>query len=141
MNPLEKLREICLAYPGSTEGTHYGEIVFSVGDAMFASAGAKRGPPKVIVKLDAEHAKRLVATDKRFKKYTYEPNGVAISGADVTDWKHIAALVEESHRICVLTPLGAAPPTAVVSKPATPAKAKVTAKARTKAKPKTSNAR
>jgi hypothetical protein len=102
MTAIEKVRDICLAFPNTSEGAHYGEIVFKVGDKLFASAGDKRGPCKVIVMLEAAHVTSLLANDKRFKPYTYEKNCVQIKASDVKDWDdEIAPLIAESYRLNV----------------------------------------
>ena len=58
---LAKFREYCLAKPGATEGTPFGEtvLVFKVGGKMFALASLDEVPPRVNLKCDPDLALEL----------------------------------------------------------------------------------
>lgn len=55
---LEEFREYCLAKPGATEGTPFGDdtLVYKVGGKMFALASLEEVPPRVNLKCDPERA-------------------------------------------------------------------------------------
>jgi predicted DNA-binding protein (MmcQ/YjbR family) len=96
---LKWMREVCLALPDTSEGVHYGEIVFSVGKEMFASGGEKRGPRRIAFKIDARRTADLLARDQRFKRHPYEKTGLWIKASDVDDWQQMRSFVEESYRL------------------------------------------
>jgi predicted DNA-binding protein (MmcQ/YjbR family) len=58
---VESFREYCLAKPGATEGTPFGEtvIVFKVGGKMFALASLDEVPTTVNLKCDPDLALEL----------------------------------------------------------------------------------
>ena len=58
---LESFREYCLAKPGATEGTPFGEtvVVFKVGGKMFALAALDEVPTTVNLKCDPDLALEL----------------------------------------------------------------------------------
>lgn len=95
---LQWMRDVCLALPNTSEGVHYGEIVFKVGTEMFASCGAKRGPRTIVFQINPKRTAELLETDARFRRYPYEKNGLWIKAAEVTDWEQLRAFVEESYQ-------------------------------------------
>ena len=95
---LKWMREVCLALPGTSEGVHYGEIVFKVGPKLFASCGDKRGTCTIVFQIDARKTEELLAADARFARYPYEKSALWIKASDVDDWEQMRAFVEESYR-------------------------------------------
>lgn len=96
---LKWMREVCFALPDTSEGVHYGEIVFKVGKEMFASCGDKRGPRTIVFKIDAQRTADLLASDPRFQRYPYEKTALWIKASDVDDWQQLREFVEESYRV------------------------------------------
>src|SRR5262245_49550702 len=66
---LRMMREICLSLPETSEGEHFGEASFRVGKRIFATCGEKDGVCRLVLQLEPEHARRLIASDPRFKPY------------------------------------------------------------------------
>ena len=95
---LKWMREVCLALPNTSEGVHYGEIVFKVGPELFASCGAKRGPRTIVFRIDAKRTAKVLARDPRFSRYAYEKTALAIKASDVDDWEELRGFVEDSYR-------------------------------------------
>jgi predicted DNA-binding protein (MmcQ/YjbR family) len=95
---LQWMRDVCFALPNTSEGVHYGEIVFKVGADMFASCGAKRGPRTIVFQINPKRTAELLETDKRFRRYPYEKSGLWIKAAEVTDWEQLRTFVEESYQ-------------------------------------------
>lgn len=92
------MRDVCLALPDASEGIHYGEIVFKVGKAMFASCGAKKGAREIVFRIAPEATEALLASDTRFTRYPFEKSALRIKASDVDDWNALRDNVEESYR-------------------------------------------
>ena len=92
------MRGVCLALPDTSEGIHYGEIVFKVGNNMFASCGAKQGPRSIAFRVDPARTEQLLARAAGFSRYPYEKTGLVIKAGDVVDWDELRELLEESYR-------------------------------------------
>ena len=69
-DPLQRVREICLALPDTKETLTWGSPYFRVGDKIFAGYGEQDGRPSVGFKLEKPHAEAIVA-DPRFTPSQY----------------------------------------------------------------------
>ena len=96
---LRMMREVCLSLPDTAEATHFGEVCFRVGKRMFATCGEKKGICRIVVQLEPEHARRVVASHPRFEPYARQKNCVQIDVGKVEDWDEVRALVLESYRL------------------------------------------
>lgn len=96
---LKLMRSICLSLPDTSEGTHYGKASFKVGRKMFATCGEEKVGYGMIVALEAEHCKLVLATDPRFTPFREYPNCVFLAAADMNDRNEIGELVAESYGI------------------------------------------
>jgi len=96
---LEKMRQICLSLPNTSEGSHFGQRAFKVGKKMFATCGDRRGEWEVVVQLTPAHARSIVRSDPRFKSYPRAPHCVLFEAAGVMDWGKVRDLVQESYRL------------------------------------------
>ena len=94
---LEKMREICLSLPDTSEGDHFGETAFYVKKKLFASCGDKHGVCEITFGLEPDHAAALVAADLRFKPYARDKRGVVLDAAKVKSWAEMKALIVESY--------------------------------------------
>jgi predicted DNA-binding protein (MmcQ/YjbR family) len=95
---LQWMRDVCLALPGTSEATHFGEIAFKVGSKLFATCGDKRGPRVIVFRIDAKRTAELLERDPRFQRYPYEKSALRIAAADVDDWEQLRGFVQESYR-------------------------------------------
>jgi predicted DNA-binding protein (MmcQ/YjbR family) len=96
---LEKMREICLLFPDTREGDHFGETAFYVKGKLFASCGEKHGVCEITFGLEPDHAAALVANDPRFKPYPRDKRGVVLDAAKVQSWTGIKTLIRESYEL------------------------------------------
>lgn len=96
---LEKVREICLSFPDTREGSHFGETAFYVGKKLFATCGEKHGACEIVFGLDPDHAAALVKNDPRFKPYPRDKRGVIIEASQVKRWSELKALIAESYSL------------------------------------------
>ena len=101
-DPLERLREICLALPEAAEKETWGEATFRVRDKIFATCGGDDGPPSLCCKAPAGAQEVLVASNpERFFRPAYvgHRGWVGVRLYAPVDWDQIADLVEESYRM------------------------------------------
>ena len=96
---IAKVREICLSFPDTREGDHFGETAFFVKGKLFATCGAKHGVCEIIFGLQSDHAAALVAKDPRFKPYARDKRGVVMDAATVRSWSEVKALLAESYEL------------------------------------------
>ncbi len=96
---LEKMREICLSFPDTREGDHFGDTAFFVKGKLFATCGGKHGVCEIVFGLEPEHAAALVASDARFKPYPRDRRGVVLDAANVKSWSEVRALLSESYEL------------------------------------------
>lgn len=96
---LRAMRSICRTLEDVSEADHFGEVCFRVGKRMFATCGEKDGVCRVVVQLEPAHARRLLATDRRFQPYPRQEHCVWIRAGDVANWDEVRPLVLESYRL------------------------------------------
>ncbi len=96
---LEKMREICLSLPDTTEGDHFGEAAFYVKGKLFATCGEKHGVCEIIFGLEPDHAAALVANDPRFKPYPRDKRAVVLDATKVKSWSEIKTFINESYEL------------------------------------------
>ena len=99
---LERVRAICMAYPGATEVQSWGRPTFRVARRIFIVVGSSTDRPhSIIFKPDAEE-RRAYIEDARFWVPPYwGPSGWLATGlatAEV-DWQEIAELIDTSYRL------------------------------------------
>ena len=96
---LEKMREICLSFPDTREGAHFGQTAFFVKGKLFATCGEKHGVCEIIFGLQPDHAAALVESDPRFEPYSRDRRGVVIDAAKVKSWIEVKTLIRESYEL------------------------------------------
>ena len=102
LDPLDRLREICLALPEATEKETWGDPTFRVRDKIFAMCKVGDGRMSVWCKALPGVQGILVGSDQeRFFVPPYVGhNGWVGVRLDVEiDWDDVADLVEESYRM------------------------------------------
>jgi hypothetical protein len=100
--PLERLREVCLAFPEAVESGGVGSPSFKVREKIFAMQHPQDGRPSLWVKAPDGVQQMLVgAVPDRFFRPPYVGHhgwvGLWLDGE--LDWAELADLVEESYRI------------------------------------------
>jgi predicted DNA-binding protein (MmcQ/YjbR family) len=96
---LEKMRKICLSFPDTREGAHFGETAFYVKGKLFATCGEKNGACEIVFGLEPDHAAALVKNDPRFKPYPRDKRGVVLEAAKVKRWSEVKSLLLESYEL------------------------------------------
>jgi predicted DNA-binding protein (MmcQ/YjbR family) len=100
--PIDRLREICLALPEAEERETWDAATFRVRDKIFAVAGNGRGRWAVSCKAQPGLQGALVENDpaRFFVPPYFGPKGwIGVYLGDETDWDELADLVEESFRM------------------------------------------
>lgn len=105
-DPLIRLRELCLAFPGSTEKEAWGEPTFRGGTklfAMYASASNHHGAgrPAVWIKAMPANQELVIAADpaRYFKPPYVGPSGwIGVWLDKRPPWASVAALLEDGFR-------------------------------------------
>jgi predicted DNA-binding protein (MmcQ/YjbR family) len=95
------MSEICLALPDTKLTMTWGKPHYRVADKIFAGCGEEDGWLGLGFKLEMPHAKRLVASDARFRpaKYVGHKGWVTMNADGVEDWDEVRDLVHESYRL------------------------------------------
>ena len=96
---LAEMRRLCLSWPDTREGEHFGSTGFYVGKKLFATCGAKHGVVEIIFGLEPDHAEALVAHDPRFKPYPKDKRAVVVDAAAVKKWNELTPLIRESYEL------------------------------------------
>jgi hypothetical protein len=126
-DPIERLREICLALPGATEKIAWGEPTFRVGGKLFAQVdnhhhGAEHVAVWLAMPLGGQEG-LVYADPTRFFVPPYVGKrgwvGVRIDGRP--NWRKVEELVREAHA-CIAPRRAAAPRRAGSTEARTPAR-------------------
>lgn len=100
--PLERLREVCLAFPESVESGGVGNPSFKVRGKIFAMQHPMEGRPSLWVKAPDGVQQMLVsAVPNRFFRppYVGHHGWVGLWLDAEIDWDELADLVDESYRL------------------------------------------
>lgn len=100
--PLERLREVCLAFPESVESGGVGNPSFKVRGKIFAMQHPTEGRPSLWVKAPDGVQQMLVsAVPNRFFRppYVGHHGWVGLWLDAEIDWDELADLVDESYRM------------------------------------------
>jgi predicted DNA-binding protein (MmcQ/YjbR family) len=96
----EKVRELCLALPGTKLTMTWGSPHFRVGEKIFCGCGDHDGKLILGVKLRLEHARQAVK-EPRFwpAKYVGKHGWVSLDLAQRESWSEVAQLIRESYEL------------------------------------------
>ena len=106
MDPIERVREICLALPEATEQEAWGEATFRVGGKMFAMADVNHHHSgHVAIWCKAPEGAQDVLVGSAPERFFIPPYvgkrgwiGIRLDG-DGTDWDEVADLLCDSYRM------------------------------------------
>lgn len=99
LTPAQRMEKICLALPDAKVSDHFGSTAYSARGKMFATYGEKEGECVIVVQVEPEQARALLA-DPRNKPYARRKDTVMIP-ADSADWQQMQSLVFQSYRLNV----------------------------------------
>lgn len=102
LDALDRLRQICLAFPEATEGGGVGNPAFKVRDKIFAMRHTRTGRMSLWCKAPPGLQGALVGTDpERFfvPPYVGHHGWVGMYLDVDVDWIEVADLVDESYRM------------------------------------------
>lgn len=97
---LKQIRELCLALPDTKETLTWGKPHFRVGEKIFCGYGEENGVASLGFKLEAAHARAIVA-DPRFWKAPYvgHKGWVSMDANSIEDWEEVRSLILESYKL------------------------------------------
>ena len=100
-DPLQKMREVCLALPDTKETLTWGSPHFRVGEKIFAGYSEEDGRLSIGFKLEKPHAEARIASDPRFTraKYVGQHGWVTMDLASEEDWGEVEELILESFHL------------------------------------------
>ncbi|MEJ7733502.1 MAG: MmcQ/YjbR family DNA-binding protein, partial [Polyangiaceae bacterium] len=98
---LEKMRELCVSLPDTSERLHLGEATFHVGGKAFASCGDKDGACRFVFALEPEHAEHLLGSDQRFARHPNARECLVLHAAEAKSWAEVKKLVLGSYQLVV----------------------------------------
>lgn len=105
LTPIDRLRQLCLAFPGATEKEAWGEPTFRAPKifAMYASAATHhgRGRPAVWIKAMPLNQEMAIRSDpeRYFKPPYVGPSGwIGVYLDKRPPWSAIAALLDDGYR-------------------------------------------
>lgn len=98
---IEKLRAICLSFPGATEQIQWGtDLVFKVGGKMFCVVATEPAAVTLAFKCDDEGFAELVERDGVIPApYLARAKWVALERMDALPSREVAALVRHAYDI------------------------------------------
>ena len=98
---LEKLRELCLSFPGATEQIQWGaDLVFKVGGKMFCVACTEVAPNVMSFKCDDEQFAELSERDGIIPApYMARAKWVALERWDTLDARELEPLIERAYML------------------------------------------
>lgn len=101
VDPLQKMREICLSLPDTKETLTWGTPHFRVGEKIFAGYSDENGSPSIGFKLEKPHAEARISSDPRFTraKYVGQHGWVTMDIAGIEDWGEVEELIMESFHL------------------------------------------
>ncbi len=89
---LTRMREICGDLPDVKEKPHYGDVMFTTGGKVFASASRTE-----IVFEPVAEMRGALEGDPRFKPYPRDKRAVVMDVSGPTDWNLVKQLVFDSY--------------------------------------------
>ncbi|MGO4689972.1 MmcQ/YjbR family DNA-binding protein [Glaciibacter sp. 2TAF33] len=98
---LQRIRELCLAFPEAAEVLSWGRPTFRAGRKIFVTAGSSMDRPhSMVFKPDPEERLALIEDRRFFVPPYFGPAGWLAIDFDRpdTDWAELAELVETSYR-------------------------------------------
>lgn len=99
---IERLRKICLAFPGATETINFGHPFFRVKKKPFCVFHGRQDEPAIAFKV-MKNEQGIFLEDPRFFKTpsTHHNGWVSLRVHGKLDWKEIAELAKASYALTV----------------------------------------
>jgi predicted DNA-binding protein (MmcQ/YjbR family) len=99
---VDRLRDLCLAYPETSETAAWGHPNFKAGKKTFVAFERVKGRPSIAFRLEPQDVERLL-TRRRFFVTPYgRGQWVSLWAEGKIDWTAVADLVDRSYRLVAL---------------------------------------
>ena len=100
---LERLRDLCLAFPEARETTTFGNPTFQAGTKSFAVLDSYKGTRCLAFKVTPEEQDLLCQQERFFSApYTGKTGWTCLRLDGKVDWKEVRQLLERSYRLVAL---------------------------------------
>jgi predicted DNA-binding protein (MmcQ/YjbR family) len=96
---IDRLRELCLAYPETSETTSWGHPNFKAGKKTFVAFEQVKGRPSIAFRLEPQDVERLLTRRQFFVTPYGRGQWVSLWAEGRIVWKAVADLVDRSYRV------------------------------------------
>ena len=94
----QRVRELCLSFPETSERSSWGHPNFRAGKKTFATLERVQGRPSIAFRLDRDEVARLAARKHFFTTPYGRGLWISVWGDVPVDWRVIAGLLQRSYR-------------------------------------------
>jgi predicted DNA-binding protein (MmcQ/YjbR family) len=96
---IDRLRQLCLAYPETSETASWGHPNFKAGKKTFVAFEQVKGRPSIAFRLEPQDAERLLTRRQFFVTPYGRGQWVSLWADGTLDWKAVADLVDRGYRL------------------------------------------
>jgi predicted DNA-binding protein (MmcQ/YjbR family) len=96
---VDRLRQLCLAYPETSETASWGHPNFKAGKKTFVAFEQVKGRPSIAFRLEPQDVERLLTRRQFFVTPYGRGQWVSLWAEGTLDWKAVADLVDRSYRL------------------------------------------
>jgi predicted DNA-binding protein (MmcQ/YjbR family) len=96
---IDRLRQLCLAYPETSEAATWGHPNFKAGKKTFVAFEQVKGRPSIAFRLEPQDVVRLLTRRQFFVTPYGRGQWVSLWAEGTLDWKAVADLVDRSYRL------------------------------------------
>lgn len=99
---LDRLRELCLSYPETSEKSSWGHPNFTAGTKVFVAFEPIKGRSSIAFRLAPADVERLLMRRQFFVTPYGRGQWVSVWADGALDWKAVSDLVDRSYRVVAL---------------------------------------
>ena len=96
---IDRLRELCLAYPETSETASWGHPNFKAGKKTFVAFEHVKGRPSIAFRLEPRDVERLLTRRQFFVTPYGRGQWVSLWAEEKIDWSAVEDLVDRSYRL------------------------------------------
>ena len=96
---IDRLRQLCLAYPETSETASWGHPNFKAGKKTFVAFEQVKGRPSIAFRLEPQDVERLLTRRQFFVTPYGRGQWVSLWAEGALDWRAVADLVDRSYRL------------------------------------------
>ena len=96
---IDRLRQLCLAYPETSETASWGHPNFKAGKKTVVAFEEVKGRPSIAFRLEPQDVERLLTRRQFFVTPYGRGQWVSLWAEGALDWRAVADLVDRSYRL------------------------------------------